>query len=86
MLPFLKKKQQVGVIVHDRTPDEMLEQADKSDLEIVAEELIHAVSMKDAKAVSEALKAAFDICDAGYDQDEDTGYDEQNEIAGREDR
>jgi len=51
------------------TPDDKPEGAEHKDadqdaLMMAADDLIKAVHAKDANAVSDALKAAFDICDS----------------------
>ena len=69
ILPFLKPKKVAGLIIAKRKPDgskqEMYEGGEEnSGLEACAEDLMRALNSKDAKAVAEALKAAFEICDA----------------------
>lgn len=70
MLPFMKPKQQVGVIVKNRTPDAPVgDDTDNSSsanegLEAAATDLIRAVHSKDIKQVADALRAAFEICDS----------------------
>lgn len=65
MLPFMKHKE-VSVNTPSesltREPDEAAEEYDM--LHAAAEDLIKAVHSKNVAAVSEALKAAFEICDS----------------------
>ncbi len=68
MLPFLKPKKQVGIIVAHRKPDggpEIThEEGDELHaLEAISEDLIRAMHSKDARAVAESLKAAFEMCE-----------------------
>jgi hypothetical protein len=62
----MKKKSQTGVIVNTRPSDEPKqdENSELSDLEICAEDLMKAVHANDRKAVAEAFRSAFEICDA----------------------
>lgn len=69
MLPFLRPKSQVGVIVAQRKPDgekeeKGMEGQEDSGLMSAAEDLIRAIHAKDSSAVAEALRAAFELCDA----------------------
>lgn len=66
MLPFLKKKSQVGVIVTTRPSDESKQdESHESDpIEYCAEDLMNAVHNKDKKAVAEAIRSAFDILES----------------------
>lgn len=65
MLPFLKRQQEASssgpVEVETREPDDG---SDFDAMESAAEDLIKAVHAKDVKAVSAALKAAFEIYDS----------------------
>lgn len=94
MLPFLKKKQQAGIIVKERQPNGSIEHSmDKEEsnedqgLIAAAQDLINAINSKDAKAVSQALQAAFEICDAlpheegEHINENDESYESQNEKA-----
>lgn len=90
MLPFLKKKQQTGVIVKTRQPDEKPEQEENEQedqgLMVCAQDLIDAIAAQDVKAVASALRAAFQIADSEpHEEGEHTephSYDAQNEKAG----
>jgi len=69
MLPFLKPKDRsvAGLLVKTRTPDEKPEdQQDDPSAAIheCSQALIKAVHAQDVKAVSAALKDAFDILDS----------------------
>ena len=69
MLPFLKPRQQPGLTISMRKPDggsEELHSAGEEDsgLDSCSEDLIKAMHAKDTKAVSAALKAAFEILDS----------------------
>lgn len=64
MLPFLKKRQQIGLIVQRRTPDvDKQEEESEEDhaVRAAASDLIDAITAKDVKATAEALLAAFQI-------------------------
>jgi hypothetical protein len=85
MLPFLKQKQQAGVIVNQRKPDSIKEDSSEDyALESAAEDLIRAHNTKDIKAVAAALRAAFQILDAEpheegeHTNDEDNSFDSLN--------
>lgn len=79
MLPFIKKNKEAsvaGIIMKTRSPDEKPE-ADKDEasdpsaaINACADELIRAVHARDTKAVSAALKDAFDILESMDDEDE----------------
>lgn len=65
-LPFLNSRKIASVIIATRKPDGSVmpkheEGEQEPGLMSAAEDLISAISMKDAKAVAEALKAAFDM-------------------------
>ena len=65
MLPFLKNLQEGSVSVPVETKKrESDEESEFDGLHAAAEDLIHAVHAKDVKAVAEAFRAAFEICDA----------------------
>lgn len=70
-LPFLKNKQagSAGVMMKYRQPDESKEENSSEDSEVdalraCASDLIKAVGANDEKGVAEALKSAFEICEA----------------------
>lgn len=60
--PFLREKQQTGVSVQYRKPDSG--ESDSSGLDACGQDLLRAIENKDFKAIGEALKAAFAICDS----------------------
>jgi hypothetical protein len=66
MLPFLKLKHEGSAsspVEHQtREPDDG---SDYDSLESAAQDLISAVHSKNVKAVCEALRAAFELCDLG---------------------
>jgi hypothetical protein len=67
LLPFLsKKRQNAGVIVQERAPDEKPEenQEDNSGIEACAKDLIDAVHAQNIKGAADAIKAAFEILDS----------------------
>lgn len=68
MLPFLNPRKSAGVIIAKRVGDKtepMHEEGEpEPGLMAAAEDLISAVHMKDAKAVAEAFKAAFEVCES----------------------
>lgn len=82
MLPFLKPKPQVGLIIENRKPDGNSEKEhedhDDMGLEACSEDLIRAVHAKDAKSVAAALRAAFEICEA-YPHEEGPHINEEEE-------
>jgi hypothetical protein len=90
VLPFLAKKRQVGVIVESRKPDgDVKEQSQESEenqgLEACAQDLLSAIERKDARALANAIKAAFEICES-YPHEEgehSEDYDAQNAMAAR---
>ncbi len=57
---------QDGIAQQTRKPDNKSQenQEDNAGMEAVAHDLISAIHSRDAKAVSEALKAAFEIADS----------------------
>lgn len=65
MLPFLKRNQEASSsapVEHiQREPDE---ESDYDMLESAAEDLISAIHSKDVKAVCQALRAAFEMCES----------------------
>ena len=62
MLPFLKKKPQVGVIVTSRPADEPKQAEDP--IEYCAQDLIDAVHANDKKAAVQAIRDMFDIMES----------------------
>lgn len=66
MLPFLAPRKQAGVIIAKRVGDKtepMHEEGEQDPgLMSAAEDLLSAISSKDASAVAAALKAAYDVC------------------------
>jgi hypothetical protein len=68
MLPFLKPKRVAGVIIEKRKADQspQVEPEDAADqgLDACSEELIRAMHAKDAKGVSAALRAAFEVLES----------------------
>lgn len=78
LLPFLKPKaaSMAGLIIKNREPDEAVKNAPEDDsaaIDSCAQELINAIHNKDTKAVSAALKDAFDIL-------ESLPHEENNEV------
>lgn len=81
MLPFLQpKKMSTTVIVAHPDGKEHEEGEQPDDLQMAAEDLIHAVHMKDASAVSHALHAAFMICDAMPHEEAEEGPFAEGEV------
>jgi hypothetical protein len=66
MLPWLKQSQDASssepVQTVEREPDEDGDSYDP--LESAADDLLFAIEHKDSKAVAEALRAAFSLCDS----------------------
>lgn len=89
MLPFLKNKTKVGeagLSIKIRPPDEkettenQEESSNNDGLEAAASDIISAVHMKNHKALAEALKAAFEICDAmPHEEGEHTNEPEEKD-------
>lgn len=62
MLPFLKPKKQAGVVSVVTKPDGKQEPDNSNDgMVAVAEEMMSAISMKDAVALADAMKAMFQM-------------------------
>lgn len=74
MLPFLQPKKAASVIMAKMKPDgiEPMHEEGEEDpsLMMAAEDILSAISMKDAKALAEALKAANDIMNSEETGDE----------------
>lgn len=93
-LPFLAKKQMSGVIVSQRKKDGAginegeTEGAGNHAMEAAAEDIIRAITSKDAQHLALALQAAYDICESNEPESEDEAqphsYDAQNERAAQE--
>lgn len=66
MLPFLKPRQMTAIVIAKQKPEGSIEdQGDPLEgLNVAASDLIKALGAKDAVAVAQALKAAFEICDS----------------------
>ena len=67
-LPFLKpQRRETGLIVETRKPDGIEEQGMEGEdpaLEAAAEDILRAITAKDAKHLALAMKAAFDIMES----------------------
>lgn len=65
MLPMLKDKKEASIALPSdsiqREPDE---EQEYDFMESAAEDLCHAITSKDYKAIAEALRAAFDIMES----------------------
>ncbi len=92
MLPFLKPKTIAGLIISKRKPDGSVEEQhtqgeEDTGLDSCSEALIRAVHSKDARAVSSALKHAFELLELqareeqGEAESSPHTYDAQNEAA-----
>lgn len=64
MLPFLKLAKEASISTPEVIERDHDEDYDYDMLESAAEDLIQAVHSKNVKSVAEALRAAFEICDA----------------------
>lgn len=66
MLPFLNKikRQDSGMSVIERKPDEGKEESPDAGLEAVASDLSNAIHSKDIKAIAAAIRAAFAIMES----------------------
>lgn len=84
-LPFLKpRRRDAAVIISTRKAEGgQIEQGEEGSLpeglHMASEDLIRAVHSKDAAAVSEALKAAFEILDAQPHEEGPHTNDEEGE-------
>ncbi len=94
LLPFLKKKSIAGLIISKRKPDgagneeQHTEGNEDEGLDACSEALIRAVTSKDAKAVSAALRDAFMVLESQPHEEAGEGpeahsYDAQNEKAAK---
>jgi hypothetical protein len=68
MLPFLKPKKMSSMIIAKVSPKgetmpQGAEDEENMGLVVAAEDLLAAIASKDANAVAEALRAAFQMCD-----------------------
>lgn len=92
MLPFLKQKQVSGLIISHRKADGQGVQESHSEdnkdegLETCGEELIRAITAKDAKAVAAAFRSAWQILESEEEPEDGEApsphtYDDQNEKA-----
>jgi hypothetical protein len=85
VLPFLaKKKQDAGVIVQERQPDEKPENDSEFDeLAECARDLMSAIERKDHKGMADAFHAMFQVCEeiphAEGEHIEPHSYDAQKE-------
>lgn len=82
MLPFLQKKQQTGVIVKERQPDEHAEP--KSDIEECIKDILKACEAKDIKALAHLFRELHDELHKEMDKGQDDSYEAMNEKAGEE--
>lgn len=64
MLPFLKARKSPGVIAATYEGDKVETDYSKEGLVIAAEDILSAIAMKDAERLADAIKSAFEICDA----------------------
>lgn len=75
MLPFLKSKNQslAGLIIAHRKPDGGMDKEPESydELCAAAEDLIHAIHAKDAKAVAAAWRAGQEILGIQFPEESD---------------
>ena len=88
MLPFLKNniKNQTGVTVKTRAPDESAEPKEETaDLESIIQEGIEAYKAGDMKRLAKAVKEAHDCLHEYMDSDsESNDFHSQNEKAAKE--
>jgi hypothetical protein len=67
VLPFLKRKQDAALgepLDHLTRKADDASDEDLDGLEVAAHDALDAIKRSDAKALAEALKAAFELCDA----------------------
>lgn len=81
MLPFMKPKRQAGISISYRKPDgstEMKhEEGDElNEMEICAEDILRAITNKDAKALASAIQAAIE-CSASTSEPIDSQGDSE---------
>ncbi len=82
MLPFLRPRHQVGLIVSKMSPEGQtesnIEGHKDAGLEAAATDLMRAFEAKDSKKIASALRAAFQILDS-EPHEEGSHLDEENE-------
>lgn len=91
MLPFLKKKHSgASLMITERQPDGNIEEQHDSEdgnhaMEACAEDILRAISAKDAKHLALALQAAYDCCESDDESEdsEDNSYHAMNELAAK---
>ena len=85
MLPFLQKnRQNAGVIVKERQPDEKTgDEIQPDSLEDCVERLIKAFASKDKAQIAQALRDVHDELhlEMSENKEKSNSYDEQNEKA-----
>lgn len=91
MLPFMKKKPIAGLIIAQRKPDGGTdiahEEGDENHaLDACSEDMIRAMHAKDIKALSAALRAAYEVLQSEPSMESDGSYDDQNALAAKEER
>lgn len=85
MLPFLKPKQQTGLVIINRKPDNLTDSEEIDEVEEYMKALLNAIEAKDHKEMAEAFRAAMEACDAPKDE-KLVHYDDLNKLAAEEDR
>lgn len=76
-----KKVASIGTVIKERSP-ETPEIVEDSGLEACAMELIMAIHLKDIKAVTKALRNAFELCELEPHAEGPHTYESQNKQAG----
>lgn len=84
MLPFLKPKVVSGVIMSYRKPDGQEEKYhEDEELHAISEDFIQAVHAKDAQAVADAFRAAFE-CLESQPHEEGPHFEDEDDYLGGE--
>lgn len=83
MLPFMNKKvAAIGTVIKERPSSQDSENTEESGLEACAMELIMAIHLKDIKAVTKALRNAFELMELEPHAEGPHTYESQNIKAG----
>jgi len=84
LLPFLQKnRQNAGVIVKEREPDEKQDEIQPDSLEDCVERLLKAFASKDKAQIAQALRDVHDELHLEMSE-KSNSYEERNEDAAKE--
>ncbi len=78
----MQKKQQTGVIMKNREPDEK-EDSTPSELHEICKDIIKAINSNDSEMLSKLMKECFEHCEK-QPHEETNSYDDMNEKAAGE--